>query len=311
MTDIVCLSPGHDLKAYFEKDFARDAPELRLLRPDEVGDPGAIEYALVHAPGPDDFKPFPNLRMLCSWGAGVDALMRHPALPEGVVINRMTDPGQAEMMAAFAIHYVTGWHRGMFRYPADQAAKRWVENDWTPNAAVTVGILGYGKMGAAIGRAARVLGYPVQAWASRARVEDGVEVMSGEDAFDALVREARVLVNVLPLTEATTAILNAELFAKMRDDALLVQLARGAHLVEADMIPALDAGRPAAAALDVFATEPLPQDHPFWTHPKIMVTPDAGSAAMNDGVVRAIMRAIAADRNGEQPEGFVDRARGY
>ena len=311
MTAIVCLSRDYDLKAAFEADFARLAPKVRLLRPEEVADPETIDYALVHAPGPEDFIPFPNLRMICSWGAGVDALMRHPGLPEGVVINRMTDPGQAQMMAAFAIYYVTGWHRGMFRYPKDQEAKRWIENDWTPNAAITVGILGFGKMGAAIGRAARALGYPVRAWAARARIEEGIEVCSGAAALDEVVRGSRVLINVLPLTEATTGILNARLFERMRDDALLVQLARGGHLVEADLIVALEAGRPAAAALDVFATEPLPQDHPFWTHPKIMVTPHAGSAAMNEGAVRAILRAIAADRAGARPEGYVDRARGY
>ena len=311
MTPVVCLSRSHDLKKMFATAFASEAPDLRLMHPDEVEESAAVRVALVHRPGPADFDRFPNLGLICTWGAGVDALLFHPALPGDAMIARMTDPGQAAMMAATATFYVTGWHRDMFGYPAQQARREWREREWSANESVPVGLLGYGNMGAAIGRALRALGYPVSAWGSRARVEDGIEVGAGRDALDRLLGASRVVICVLPLTDATRGILNARTFAQMREDALLVQLARGAHLVEDDLIPALDAGRPGAAALDVFETEPLPTDHPFWGHPRIMITPHIGSSPTHAGVARSVARSVAAWKTGALPEGFVDRARGY
>ncbi len=309
--EIVCLSQNYDLKSEFGAGFVRSVPHLVLSRPEEVADPATIRYALSHDPAPGAFDPYPNLKLVCSWGAGVDKFLGAVELPDGVILNRMTDPGQADMMAAFAAYYVTGWHRKMFDYPDQQSARIWREIDWTPNADVTVGVLGFGRMGAAIGRSLKTLGYPVRAWAGRARVEDGISVEAGDAALLDIAREARVLVNVLPLTPATEGILSARLFDVMREDSLLVQLARGGHLVEDDLVDALARGRPAMAALDVFATEPLPQDHVFWGHPKVFLTPHVGSAASEDGVAQAVARAIAAVDAGQRPEGFVDLARGY
>lgn len=310
-TEIVCLSESYDLKSEFGGGFERSEPHLFLSRPDEVGDPGTIRYALSHDPAPGAFDPYPKLKMVCSWGAGVDRFIGAVTMPDGVILNRMTDPGQADMMAAFAAYYVTGWHRKMFDYPRQQAERVWREIDWTPNSHVPVGVMGFGRMGAAIGRSLRTLGYPVRAWAGRARVEEGIEVEAGEAALMEIAAASRVLINVLPLTPATEGILNARLFEAMREDALLVQLARGGHLVEADLLKALDRGRPAMAALDVFETEPLPEDHAYWGHPKVFLTPHVGSAASEDGVARAVARAIRAVEAGETPEGLVDVSRGY
>lgn len=311
MTRIVCLSPGVDLKKLFRHAFKEQAPDLRLLRPEEVQSPGEIKVAMVHAPGEREFEPFPELELICTWGAGVDALLFHPRLPAGAMISRMTDPAQAQMMAATAVFYATGWHRDMFGYPGQQARQQWRERDWTANERFPVGLLGFGRMGAAIARGLVALGYPVSAWGNRARVEDGVEVSSGPDALTSLLQRSRVVICVLPLTEHTRSILNAETLGRMREDALLVQLARGGHLVENDLIPALDAGRPGAAALDVFETEPLPRGHAFWTHPRIIITPHIGSSATPEGVARSVSRAVAAWKAGKRPEGFVDLANGY
>ncbi len=309
--EIVCLSQSYDLKAEFEAAFVQSEPHLGLVRPEEVTDPSAIRYALSHDPAPGAFDPYPALKMVCSWGAGVDKFLGAVELPDGVLLNRMTDPGQADMMAAFAAYYVTGWHRKMFDYPAQQSGRIWREIDWTPNVDCPVGVLGFGRMGAAIGRSLTTLGYPVRAWAGRARVEEGIAVEAGEAALLDIAATVRVLVNVLPLTPATTGILSAKVFDVMRDDGLLVQLARGGHLVEGDLLVALERGRPAMAALDVFATEPLPQDHVFWGHPQLFLTPHVGSGASEAGVARAVARAIAAVEAGQMPEGLVDLARGY
>lgn len=310
-TGVVCLSERFDLKSMFAGAFARHAPDLRLLDPSEVAEPEEVRFALAHDPAPDAFEMFPALELVCSWGAGVDRLLQHPGLPPDLPVKRMTDPAQAHMMAAFAAYYVTGWHRRMFDYPAQQVRREWHEINTDLPGDFPVGILGYGKMGAAIAGGLTALGFPVTAWASRARNEDGVRVVSGPEGFDAVVAESAALINVLALTPDTRGILCAPVFGAMRDDAILIQLARGAHLVEPDLLAALDAGRPAMAALDVMCNEPLPPDDPLWAHPKVMITPHAASGASPEGVARSVAAGIAAHRRGEVPDGLVDRGRGY
>lgn len=308
--DVVALSSDYDLVAEFGAAFAAQTGSLRLIRPEDA-DPSGVRYALVHAPAENAFAPYSGLEMVCSWGAGVDKLIGHRGLGRDIVLNRMVDSGQAEMMAAFAAHYVTGWHRGMFRYPAQQKSETWEIVNWTPNAEVQVGLLGFGHMGAAIGRGLRALGYPVAAWAARTRVEEGIEVATGTNGMRILLEGSTVLINSLPLTPATAGLFDADIFAAMRPDALFVHLGRGSQVVEDDLIAALDAGRPGGAALDVFATEPLPWGHPLWRHPKVMVTPHAASAPSPAGVARAVALAIASHEAGERPPGYVDRAKGY
>lgn len=309
--DLVCLSEQFDLKSRFADAFARQAPWLRLLSPPEVRDPGAVAFAFAHDPAPDAFETFANLRLVCSWGAGVDGLLTHPGLPPDLPVQRMTDPGQAQMMAAFAAFYVTGWQRRMFDYPALQARREWRDLNWVTPAAFPVGVLGFGNMGRAIAGGLAGLGFPVTAWAGRARTAGGIRVVSGTKGLDKVLGASRALVNVLPLTPGTVGILNAVTLAKMRDDALLIQLARGAHLVEPDLIAALDAGRPARAALDVASVEPLPPDSPLWSHPGVMLTPHVASAADPDAVARSVAGGIRAVLEGRSPDALVDRSRGY
>lgn len=309
-TDIVCLCQRYDLKGQFGPGFA-GFPEVRLLNPDEVSDPASVRYALAFLPEDDAFARFPNLAMVCSVGAGVDGLLVHPGLPAEMPVVRMVNPEQAKMMAGCAVYHVVGWHRRLVDYPAQQRAKVWQELDLTVPSTFPVGVLGFGNMGRAVCAALGVLGYPVRAWAGRARTEDGIAVESGRESLGHLLGWARAVVNVLPLTEATTGILNAETFAEMRADALLVQIGRGAHVVEPDLLAALDAGRPGGAVLDVMMQEPLPQDSPLWTHPKIQITPHMASENSPEAVAGAIAGNIARHQQGEAPVGLVDRARGY
>jgi len=311
MVDIVCLSEGFDLKPMFIEAFARHAPGLRLLNPEEVTAPGAIRYALAHDPAPDAFRVFNGLRLICAWGAGVDGLLLHPGLPRDVLLKRMTDPAQAQMMASFAAYYVTGWQRRMFSYPGQQARREWHEVNATLPQDFPVGILGYGKMGAAIGAGLAALGFPVTAWASRARTKDGVRIVAGPSGFAQVISHSLALINVLPLTPETRGILGAGVFARMPSEAILIQLARGAHLLEPDLIAALDAGRPAMAALDVMAQEPLPADSPLWAHPRIMLTPHIASAASPAGVAQSVAEGIASHGRGEPVDGLVDLDKGY
>lgn len=308
---VVCLCDQYDIKAQLGPAFAAQGAGISLLRPSEVTAPEAIRHAIAIRPGPSAFDPYPNLALVCCGGAGVDALLAHPGLRPGVAITRMTDPGQARMMAGFALYYVVGWHRRMWGYPGQQAAEKWEALDWTPPGEFPVGVLGHGKMGQAVARSLVGLGYPVMAWARHAAPVCEVEVVTGPAGLARLAGRCRAVVNTLPLTPETRGILSAAFFRQMAEDAILIQIGRGGHLVEEDLIAGLAAGRPALAALDVTAVEPLPRGHPFWQHPKIMLTPHVASEAAPADAARAIAAAIRKFEAGEVPEGLVDRRRGY
>ncbi|MEL7259095.1 MAG: NAD(P)-dependent oxidoreductase [Pseudomonadota bacterium] len=311
MIDLVCLCDEYDLKGMFGSAFEKDFPWINLVNPAEISDPSAIRHAFAFSPGPEAFSPFPNLRLVSSAGAGVDALLNHPDLAPDVVISRVKLEEQAEMIAGFAIWHIIGWQRRLLDYPALQRRKEWSPINRTSPSTFPVGILGIGHIGGTLARRLNDLNFPVLGYGSTSRNFDGIEVVSGKSGLEQLASTSRAIVNLLPLTEATTGILSADLFAKMREDAILINLGRGAHLVEPDLVAALDIGRPAATALDTFASEPLPKDHPFWSHEKIMITPHVAGDANEAQVAVFVANGIVAFEKGERPEGFVVRSRGY
>ena len=310
-TDVVCLCELYDLKEMYQEAFAEAHPWVNLVRPEEVIDAAGVRHALAFSPGRRAFDPYPNLALVSSMGAGVDGLLDHPGLRAQAAVSRIVDPEQAQMMAGFALWFIIGWHRQMWRYASYQAESRWQPINRTPPSAFPVGILGFGNMGRTLAATLSGLGFPVTAYASRPGDKDGVRVLSGPDGLAEIAGCSRALVNLLPLTAETEGILSAEVFAEMREDAVLVQLGRGGHLVEEDLLAALDQGRPALAALDVFASEPLAPDHPFWRHEKVMMTPHVASDADPWVVARWIAEGIISFERGERPRGLVDRRRGY
>jgi len=308
--DLVCLCEQYDLKEMYGAGFAA-YPWIRLVFPDEVTDPAAIRHALAFRPAPDGFDPYPNLKLVCGGGAGVDALLAHPGLRPDMALTRMVNPEQARMMAAFALWYVTGWQRRMWDYGTQQHAEVWRTVNLTTPSEFPVGLLGFGNMARPLTQALTALGYPVTALAREPHDGGSVRVVTGAEGLAEIARTSQALVNLLPLTAETRSILSAGFFAQMRDDAILIHLGRGGHLVEADLLAALDRGRPAMAALDVMAAEPLPPGHPFWHHPRIMLTPHVASESDPATGARIIAEAILAFERGERPAGLVDRARGY
>ena len=309
--DVVCLCQRYDIIGMWGGGFRAHHPWINLLRPEEVSEPKGIRHAIAFSPGPDAFGPYPNLAVVHGAGAGVDALLAHPGLRENIALTRVINPEQARMMAAFAAYFVTGWHRRMWDYPGLQAARDWTVINLATPADFQVGLLGYGAMGKTIADVLTTMGFPVTALAGSPRRDGEVEIVAGEAGLARITGEARAVINVLPLTETTRGILNASFFASMREDAILIQLGRGGHLGEDDLIAALDKGRPALAALDVMAVEPLPQDHPFWGHPKIMLTPHVASESDPDRIADWVAANIQRVERGEAPEGLVDRSKGY
>jgi glyoxylate/hydroxypyruvate reductase A len=276
------------------------APDCRWWREDAPFDREAVDAAVVANPEPGLLASLPRLRLIQSLWAGVDRLLADPTLPGGVPIARMVDPAMSAAMAETALWAVTGLHRCFFDYQAQQAQRVWQQLLQRRADDVPVLVLGAGAMGGAVAARLAAQGYRVSSW----RASDGA-------ALETALRDAEIVVNLLPLTSATRGLLDARAFAAMRRGASLVNLARGAHVIDADLLAALDAGHLQRAVLDVFATEPLPPEHPYWRHPKVTVLPHV--AALTDersaaAVVAANLKALVV---GEPLAHLVDRSRGY
>ena len=274
------------------------------LRREDAPDPAAIEVAIVANPAPGSLAGLPGLRLIQSLWAGVDRLLADATLPAQVPLARMVDPLMNAAMAETALWAVLALHRGFFTYARQQAQGRWLQQPQTRADAWPVLVLGHGEMGRTVAGRLAPLGYPVQAWrrvapAVPAAGLPGVEVLQGPAALDRARSRARVVINLLPLTATTHGLIDAAWLARMAPGAALVNLARGAHLVEADLLAALATGQIGHAVLDVFQTEPLPPSHAFWQHPQVTLLPHA--AAMTDArsaaaVVAHNVEALAAGR---------------
>ena len=273
---------------------------------------GPIDAAIVANPPSGSLQGLPSLRLIQSLWAGVDRLLDDPTLPAGVPVARMVDPAMNAAMAETALWAVLSLHRGFYRYAAQQRERRWNVLPQARADEVGVLVLGLGQMGRSAARRLVAQGYRVAAWTrSAAPPETGVRLHAGVNALPVALAGASVVVNLLPLTSETRGLLNGALFAQLPAGASIVNLARGAHLVETDLLRALDQGQLSHAVLDVFGTEPLPAEHPFWTHEHITVLPHA--AAQTDvrsaaAVAAANIEALAASRPIAHQ---VERSRGY
>lgn len=286
-------------------------PEHEIRYWPEIGDPAAIEYALVWQPEPGLLAGLPNLKLIFGLGAGIDHLLRDTALPRGVPIVRLVDPYMTDAMSEYVALSVLRLHRQDLDYLAQQRAGRWHERDQKNAAERPVGILGFGTLGRDAGRKLQALGFPVAGWSRSPQQVAGFATFAGPAGLDALLAQSEILVCLLPLTPATAGILNARNFALLPRGAGLVNAGRGGHLVEADLIAALDAGQLGGATLDVFAEEPLPADHPFWRHPRIIVTPHIAAETHPPTAAPIIRDAIRRHEAGRPVANLVDLARGY
>uniref|UniRef100_UPI003340D2A2 2-hydroxyacid dehydrogenase n=1 Tax=Castellaniella defragrans TaxID=75697 RepID=UPI003340D2A2 len=272
---------------------------------------GGAEVAVVWNPPADLFEREPGLRIIFNLGAGVDALLRMPGRPDDVPIVRLEDGGMAVQMAEYVVHFLSRVTRDFDRYAQFQAQRRWqplediVRENWP------VGVMGAGVMGMRVARAVAGLEYPVAVWSRSGRAAEGIEAYGGADGLPAFLARTRVLVNVLPLTAQTEGILCRRTFERMRPDGYLINIARGRHLLEQDLLYALDGGLLRGAALDVFVEEPLPANHPFWADPRVRVTPHIAGASLMGQTVRQIAAKIQAFGRGEPISGIVDPERQY
>jgi glyoxylate/hydroxypyruvate reductase A len=288
-------------------------PTLDIRLFPDAGDPAGIEAAVVwtaHDMG--ELRRYPNLRLIVSMGAGVDHLLRPPGPPPGIPVARLVDRMLTVQMGEWVVLNVLRFHRQDLEYRALQGGKVWEELPAPPPAAERrIGILGLGELGTHAAGLLRGLGFPVAGWTRRPRTIEGIETFHGADGLDALAARSDILVCLLPLTPATRGVVDARLLARLPRGAFVINGARGGHLVDADLLAALGSGQVAAAALDVFEPEPLPADHPFWSHPRVVMTPHAASITIPSSAAPQVVENIHRARAGRPLINLVDAAAGY
>lgn len=308
----VLVSSSLDLRGYLGAQFTRDADSIEIVNHPHDGPAADIRLAVAWHPPDDAFERYPDLQAVCSIGAGVDNILACPSLRPDVDVIRVVDPAQAQMMSGFIAWHVIGHQRRFASYQAQQREERWQRLSQRRAQDVPVGILGFGEIGRRVAADLALLGFPVLVWSRTAKsTPQGVRGFHGAAGLNAMLGQTEVLVNLLPLTPETRGILNRDTFTRMYRGGYLIQVGRGEHLVEADLLDALENGQLAGAALDVFTTEPLAPRHPFWGHPRILVTPhDACEVSVE--AIGATFRATAeAIRAGRRPPHSIDRERGY
>lgn len=286
-------------------------PDERFVDDRQTTDDAAVDIAIVANPPPGALRGLSNLRLIQSLWAGVDKLLADPTVPSGVPITRMVDPAMNAAMAETALWAVLSLHRGFYTYAAQQQARRWQPLVQQRADEIAVAVLGLGQMGRAVALRLADQGYRVGGWSTRPTALASIDTQVGDAALEPLLARTDIVVNLLPLTSATRGLLCARTFEALPRGASVVNLARGAHVVDEDLLAALDGGQLRHAVLDVFATEPLPADHRYWLHPNVTVLPHA--AAQTDARSAAAVAAanVRRVRAGEPAQNRVDRARGY
>ncbi|RKP49324.1 2-hydroxyacid dehydrogenase [Trinickia fusca] len=314
---ILVYLPSSDEAAAWLPSLARTLPhaDIRLWQP---GDTDSADYAIAWRPPREFFTPRAQLKAVFTLSAGVDALLaleRHEpgTLPHGVPLVRLEDAGMATQMAEYVTHAVLRYLRRFDEYELAQrqAAPRWQPLEPHTRETFAVGVLGLGTLGAHVATTLAAFGFPVRGYSRGEKALDGVRTFAGPAHLDAFLDGLKVLVNLLPSTPSTDGILNRHTFAKLARGAYLVNVARGAHLVEDDLFDALANGQLAAATLDVCAEEPLSPGHRLWHTPRVTITPHISALTLREPSIAQIVAKIEALSRGAPIKGIVDYTRGY
>jgi glyoxylate/hydroxypyruvate reductase A len=295
----------------------RQAPDIDIrVWPDKIGRAEDIDYAVAWLPPANVLKSLPNLKVIFSLGAGVDAILKDPTLPEGVPVARVNDPDLTMRMSEYVVLHVLMHHRQQRRLNHNQREKVWDSFATHAASAVTVGIMGLGVMGSDAARKLAVLGFKVVGWSRSRKTIPEVECFAGQQEFDSFLERTDILVCLLPHTPETTGIIDRGIIARLSRKGpfgapILINAGRGKQQVEADILAALDSGALHAATLDVFESEPLAKDSPLWTHPRVTVTPHVAADSDPETITAYVLRQIRRHQKGLPVENVVDSKRGY
>jgi glyoxylate/hydroxypyruvate reductase A len=275
------------------------------------GNAADVEVALAWKPDKGVLDSFKNLKLIVSLGMGVDHLLADNRVPEGVPVTRIMDDGLVGQMSEYAIYWALRHHRDIDQYAELQRNQTWKPLDFVDTIHRRIGIMGLGTIGQDAARKFAQLGFPTAGWSRSPKSLPGIETFHGSDGLTKFLARSDILVSVLPLTRETHGILNAKTFARLPKGAYLINMARGGHVVDADLLAALDSGELSGAVLDVFNTEPLPADHPYWTHPKVHVTPHIAGATNPRTASPGVIENIKRLRAGQPLIHTVDPKSGY
>jgi glyoxylate/hydroxypyruvate reductase A len=292
------------------------APKLDLRAwPNQLGPVEDITYAAAWLPPPDVMKSFPNLKLICSLGAGVDAILGDPTLPRDVPIVRVNDPDLTNRMSEYIVLHVLMHHRQQRRLDANQKQGIW--DSFPTHAArdMTVGIMGMGVLGIDAARKLKMMGFNVIGWSRTRKAVDGIQCYA-EGERDEFISRTDILVSLLPATSETDGIINRALFKKLSRKGpfgapIFINAGRGRQQVEEDIITCLNNGELYAATLDVFHKEPLPNTSPLWSHPKVTLTPHCAADSDPETICRYVHQQITRFERAESLDNLVDRTRGY
>lgn len=279
---------------------------------EEPYDASVIDYAVTFRPPPGLLASLPRLKAVFCLGAGVDGILLDPGYPKHIPLIRFVDPSLSGEMAQYVVLHVLMQHRAAQYFLDSQKESKWRQRMLTrPTENSRVGILGLGEIGTECGERLRDLGFPVTGWSRTRKDVAGIKSYAGADELDAFLSQCDFLVCVLPLTPDTRHILNAATFAKLPKGAYVINVARGGHVNEPDLIAALDSGHLSGATLDVFETEPLPVTSPIWRHPRIIATPHIAAITSPVVAAQSVIDGVASMERGVIPANRVDLSRGY
>ena len=290
--------------------FAEQLPQLEIRIWPDVGAAADIEYLAFIRPDFDVLPDLPNLKAMFSRSAGVEAFINHPRLPRAP-LGKVEPAGGDPMMTEYVIMHVLRFHRDMPAYQAAQANREWLRKPIVRPEERRIGFLGLGMMATAPALVLKSLGFPVSAWVRSPRADAEIPVFHGDDQLAPFLRQTDIAVCLLPLTRETEGILCARTFAMMPRGAMVVNVGRGGHVVDADLIAALDSGQLSYAALDALSPEPLPPNSPLWLHPKVTVMPHVARRPTVAQLVAEIAANIRSIETGGHLLQEIDKTMGY
>jgi len=308
---VLLVTPRAEQAEEWREGLSRLLGDIEFRVFPDVGDPANVDVALAWKAPHGVLAKFPNLRLICSLGMGVDHILDDPLLPAHVPIARLVDGNMVEQMSEYVLYGILHFHRRFDVYGRFQSEKRWEELPLPHTALRRIGIMGIGEIGADCARKSAALGFPVRGWSRSPRQMLGVECFAGADQLPVFLRETDILVTVLPLTAETQGIINARTLAMLPQGAYFINVARGGLVREDELLVALDSGRLAGALLDVTASEPLLQTSSLWSHPSVLLTPHIAGLTNPQTAVHPIAENLRRLADGRQISHLVDRRRGY
>ena len=310
MFSILIIYEADNLELLITK-LKENIPNINIYIFPEVENPEKIDAILTWKPPLGIMEQFPNLKAIISLGAGVEEIVRDPNLPPNVPIVRIVEPRVTSRMSEYILLAVLRFHRQAFPYQIFQKTRHWKPLPLPETNSCQIGILGLGVLGLDAAKKLNNLGFPVRGWSRTAKHIDGIECFYGREQLKLCLSKCRVLVCLLPLTPETSGILNRETFSAILPGSYLINVARGQHLVEPDLLEALDSGQLSGACLDVFSREPLPENHPFWSHPQITITPHVATQTDSEYWTKPIVDTINRIRADLPLKNLVNLQQGY